>query len=218
MSTVAALLHAHGKKLAVCVQSGCGDDHPGWRDRVAPNCATLYRAMPWADLFTDMGTYAINYLAVQAVVDDRSLYPCALMPFIATYRYPVSGKGAITATELQLQECPPPANKLTRWCGLEGQVLNHIRPLPSAATEPQEASMAGRYSAGLWPRSCVNGTVAGRWTQPTLHAFLVFLDLVGVRSVDIWCTSAAMPCPTLVGKDSCTWFVSELAWWKSNGL
>lgn len=192
MTTVASLLHAHGKKLALCFQSGCGDDQPEWRGAVHPPCATLFRNMPWVDLFTDMGTY------------------------------PLTGGPPLTAADLALQECPPPANKLTRWCGLEGQVLNHLRPLPDL--RPPEFGMApGRYSVGLWPRSCINGTVAGQWTQETLHEFLVFLDSVGVRSLDVWCSGTAdqggpaMPCPAIAGLGACTWFTAELAWWKANG-
>ena len=170
----------------------------------------------------------------------------------------------MSAANLEPHKCPPPSNKWTRWCGLEGQVLNHIRPLPAA--KPAESSMAGRYSPGLWPRSCVNGassvghsmgpayfiliicvcsdlyvckratqikpedpervhhwpvhaagTVAGQWTQATLHAFLVFLDEAEVRRVDVWCSGAAMPCPAIVDSGECTWFTRELAWWKANG-
>ena len=136
-------------------------------------------------------------------------------------RYPVGGRAVMSVADVELQECPPPSNKFTRWCGLEGQVLNHIRPRDDV--EPPEYSMAGRYSAGLWPRSCVNGTMAGQWTEETLHAFLVFLDPVGVRSIDMWCSGTAtesgpaMPCPAIVGSEECSWFTRELAWWKANG-
>ena len=118
-----------------------------------------------------------------------------------------------------LQECLPPTNKYQKWCGLEGQGLNHLEPLPG---EYAMGSSNGQYSAALWPRTCEqNGTVAGAWTQPTLHGFLSFLDRVGVRSVDVWCTNAEMPCDTLVGgrkSAGCEWFAQELAWWKSNGM
>ena len=64
-----------------------------------------------------------------------------------------------------LQECLPPTNKYQKWCGLEGQVLNHLEPLPG---EFAMGSSNGQYSAALWPRTCEqNGTVAGAWTQPT---------------------------------------------------
>jgi hypothetical protein len=76
-----------------------------------------------------------------------------------------------------------------------------------------------RYSAGLWPQTCEqNGAVVGAWTQVTLHAFLSFLDQVGVRSVDVWCTDAEMPCSTIEEGSNCSWFTQEIVWWKSNGL
>ena len=54
MTLAASLLHQHGKKLGVCIQSGCGDDKPGWASGTNPPCATLFRDMPWADTLSDM--------------------------------------------------------------------------------------------------------------------------------------------------------------------
>ena len=56
MSLAASLLHQHGKKLGVCIQSGCGDGKPGWASGTNPPCATLFRNMPWADTLSDMVT------------------------------------------------------------------------------------------------------------------------------------------------------------------
>ena len=123
------------------------------------------------------------------------------------------------ADQITLHKCHSPQNQFEQWCGLEGQVLNHISP--KAHTVPQEYAMGaanGQYSAGLWPKTCEqNGTVAGAWTQPTLHAFLSFLDRTGVRSIDVWCTDAAMPCSTIDEGSDCFWFTRELAWWKAIG-
>lgn len=55
MALTASLLHSHGKKLGVCIQSGCGDGIPGWAGATNPPCATLFRDMPWADILSDMG-------------------------------------------------------------------------------------------------------------------------------------------------------------------
>ena len=63
MTVAADLLHAHGKKIGVCVQSGCGDNIPGWAGATNPPCATLFRDMPWADKLTDMGTYVRQQLS-----------------------------------------------------------------------------------------------------------------------------------------------------------
>jgi len=190
MTIAGDLLHRHGKKLGVCIQSGCGDDKPGWAGATNPPCATLFRDMPWADTLSDMGTY------------------------------PLGGPHPLPPGDIMLQECSP-KNEYTRWCGLEGQVLNHLQPL-SGKGEYAMGAANGQYSAALWPQTCEqNGTVAGAWTQPTLHGFLSFLDRVGVRSVDVWCSNAEMPCSTLVGDakgQACGWFVEELAWWKSNGM
>lgn len=138
--------------------------------------------------------------------------------------YPLGETYPLPASDIMLQECPPSQSEYTRWCGLEGQVLNHLRPLPGKG-EYSMGAANGQYSAALWPRTCEqNGTVAGAWTQPTLHGFLSFLDEVGVRSVDVWCTNAEMPCGTVVGSGKsgagagCEWFAQELAWWKSNGV
>ena len=54
MTLAASLLHQHGKKLGVCIQSGCGDDKPGWASGTNPPCATLFRDMPWDDTLSDM--------------------------------------------------------------------------------------------------------------------------------------------------------------------
>jgi hypothetical protein len=147
MSVVAGVLHSNGKKLGVCIESGCGDNKPSWRGGSNPPCATLFRNMLWADKLTDMGTYTTGGNTT------------------------VSRAAAIKAVE-----CPSPLNKVTKWCGLEGQVLNHLQPLQSA--NPPQYSMGtanGQYSAGLSPNSCTeNSTVAGGWTNETLHDFLAW--------------------------------------------
>jgi hypothetical protein len=132
MSVVADLLHTHGKKLGVCIQTSCGDNIPGWRSVTNPPCATLFRNMPWADKLTDMGTYT-------------------------------AGGNTTSSREaaLQVSECPSPLNKTTKWCGLEGNVLNHLQP--QKGTDPPQFAMRtkdGQYSAGLSPNSCTeNSTV-----------------------------------------------------------
>ena len=198
MSHVADVLHRDGKKLGVCIQTGCGDNLPSWRGNTNPPCATLFRDMPWADKLTDMGTYNLG--------------------------------GNTTASRheaLALHECPSPVNKITKWCGLEGQVLNHLQPL--AGTDPPEYKMRvadGQYSVGLSPNTCTgNGTVAGGWTDDTLHAFLLWLDTVGVRSIDIWCGGGVVGgsggCNTLSYgvhgvAQPCTWFLRRITEWRFN--
>jgi hypothetical protein len=200
MSFVADVLHKNGKKLGVCIETGCGDNLPSWRGGTNPPCATLFRNMPWADKLTDMGTYTLG--------------------------------GNTTASRhhaLAARECPSPVNKITQWCGLEGEVLNHLRPLQG--TNPPEFRMRaadGQYSAGLSPNSCTeNGTVAGGWTDETLHAFLLWLDSVGVRSIDIWCGGGVVGgnggCNTLSSgvhgvAQPCTWFLRRITQWRFNEL
>ena len=197
MTVAADLLHAHGKKIGVCVQSGCGDDKPAWAGGTDPACSSLFRNLAWADKLTDMGTYPMW--------NNWAKLPHKPNP--------------MPADQITLHKCHSPQNQFEQWCGLEGQVLNHISP--KAHTVPQEYAMGaanGQYSAGLWPKTCEqNGTVAGAWTQPTLHAFLSFLDRTGVRSIDVWCTDAAMPCSTIDEGSDCFWFTRELAWWKAIG-
>ena len=209
MSVVADLLHAHGKKLGVCIETGCGDDIPSWAGGTNPPCATLFRHMPWADKLTDMGTY--------------------------------NAGGNTTASRqaaLAIRECPSPQNKITQWCGLEGQVFNHLKP--QQGTTPPQYSMGtsnGQYSAGLSPNTCTdNSTVAGGWTNETLHSFLEWLDTVGVRSIDIWCGGGIVGgdggCSTLSSCNSsasdsdsecvhgveapCRWFLDQITWWRFN--
>ena len=200
MSHVADVLHQNGKKLGVCIESGCGDNLPGWRGGTNPPCATLFRDMAWADKLTDMGTYTLG--------------------------------GNTTASRheaLAVRECPSPVNKITQWCGLAGKVLNHLQPLPG--TDPPEFKMRaadGQYSAGLSPNSCTeNGTVAGGWTDDTLHAFLLWLDTVGVRSIDIWCGGGLVGgnggCNTLSSgvhgvAQPCTWFLRRITEWRFSEL
>ena len=207
MSGVADLLHANGKKLGVCIETGCGDNLPSWAAGTNPPCATLFRNMPWADKLTDMGTYTAG--------------------------------GNTTASRqaaLAVKECPSPQNKITKWCGLEGQVLNHLQP--QQGTTPPQYSMGtsnGQYSAGLSPNSCTDdSTVAGGWTNETLHEFLQWLDTVGVRSIDIWCGGGVVGgdggCSTLSSCNSsssdsecvhgveapCRWFLDQITWWRFN--
>ena len=103
--------------------------------------------MPWADKLTDMGTYTTG-----------------------------GNTTASRAAAIKVVECSSPLNKITHWCGLEGQVLNHLQPLQG--TNPPQYSMGatnGQYSAGLSPDSCTeNSTVAGGWTNETLHDFLAW--------------------------------------------
>ena len=92
---------------------------------------------------------------------------------------------------LRLRRCPSTgsSSEYTTYCGMEGQVMNHLFPLPAAnASVPTHAMRAEQYSVGLWPVNCLNGTTSGGWSNHTLHEFLVFLDKVGVRSVDVFGT------------------------------
>ena len=51
---------------------------------------------------------------------------------------------------------------------------------------------SGQLSPGIWMNNCrqtslfPDGITAQGWTQPSLAAFLGFLDTVGVRSIDLW--------------------------------
>lgn len=203
MNFVADMLHQNGKKLGVCIESGCGDNLPSWRGGTNPPCATLFRNMPWADKLTDMGTYTLG--------------------------------GNTTASRhkaLAVRDCPSPLNRITPFCGLEGAILNHLQPLHG--TDPPEYSMRtsdGQYSAGLSPNTCThNGTVAGGWTDDTLHAFLLWLDTVGVRSIDIWCGGGVIGgnggCNTLSSggpgahgvAQPCTWFLRRITQWRFDKL
>ena len=119
-------------------------------------------------------------------------------------------------TALRLRRCPAGGDEYTAYCGMEGQVMNHLFPLPAAnASGPTYSMRAEQYSVGLWPINCLNGTTAGGWTNGTLHEFLMFLDEVGVRSVDVFGTSGTLEGPIQCGE--CGWFLERLRWWKYNG-
>jgi hypothetical protein len=193
MTVVSRKLATSGKTLSLTIQSGCGDTIPGYGAVSNPPCGTLFRSMPWAHKLVDMGTYQLTDSLANDTVRQRAL---------------------------KLRPCPAPLNKITEWCGLEGQVLNHLHPIvgevAAGVREYPMGAANGQYSAAFWPINCEqNGTVAGGWTNSTLHAFLVFLDSVHVRSVDVFCTGAAVPCPTLLS-GQCTWFLDQLQWWKKN--
>ena len=35
--------------------------------------------------------------------------------------------------------------------------------------------------------------------------------------MDVWCSNAAVPCPTIILPGQCSWFLDQLRWWKFNG-
>ena len=96
--------------------------------------------------------------------------------------------------------------------------MNNLFPLSALnATVPEYHMRAadGQYSVGLWPINCLNGTTSGGWSNQTLHEFLEFLDRVGVRSIDIFGTSGALP-DAGIANSECSWFLDQLRWWKHN--
>ncbi len=201
MALAASKLALHNHTISMTMQSGCGDTVPSWGSSSNPPCGTLFRSIPWAHKLVDMGTYQLT---------DSSANE-------STRRH-----------ALKLRRCEPPLDKITEFCGLEGQVFNHIFPIhgvvaPGTTHYPPVHEFAvgtsnGQYSAGLWPINCeANGTVAGGWTNSTLREFLSFLDTVGVRSVDVFCTGAAIPCPT-IQLGQCSWFLDVLRWWKYRSM
>ena len=54
------------------------------------------------------------------------------------------------------------------------------------------------------------GVTAQGWTQPSLRAFLDYLDSVGVRSVDLWTSNLSEN-----DLSTCSWFLPELRRWRS---
>jgi hypothetical protein len=190
MAMAAHKLAQHNRTLSMTIQTGCGDTVPSWSTGSNPPCATLFRSIPWAHKLVDMGTYQLT--------DSNA-------------------NDSTRQHALKLRRCDPPLDKITEFCGLEGQVMNHIKPrsgeIAPGVREFAVGTSNGQYSAGFWPINCINGTVAGGWTNATLRRFLSFLDVVGVRSVDVFCTAAAVPCPTLLPRQ-CTWFLDALRWWK----
>lgn len=76
MSLVADVLHANGKKLGVCIETGCGDSIPSWRSDTNPPCATLFRNMAWADKLTDMGTYTTGGNTTASRARALALHNC----------------------------------------------------------------------------------------------------------------------------------------------
>ena len=200
MALAATKLHAHGKKLGLFIQSSCGDTQPNAGTN--PPCGTLFRDMAWADKLVDMGTYFLGNPSVPAGTTNSS-------------------QERAQAAALRLRRCPPGSDEYTGYCGLEGQVMNHLFPLlaanETAVPEYADRAFDGQYSVGLWPVNCLNGTTSGGWSNTTLHEFLVFLDRVGVRSVDLFGTGGMLPDPGLAD-GACGWFLDQVRWWKYNGM
>jgi beta-fructofuranosidase len=200
MALAATKLHTHGKKLGLFFQSDCGDSQPNAGTN--PPCGTLFRDMAYMDKMVDMGTYFLGRPDLPAGITNAT-------------------QERAQEVALRLRRCPPGGDEYTAYCGLEGQVMNHLFPLPAAneTAVPEYPMRAadGQYSVGLWPVNCLNGTLSGGWSNRTLHKFLVFLDTVGVRSIDIFGTGGALPDAGLAN-GQCSWFLDQLRWWKFNGM
>jgi hypothetical protein len=162
-------------------------------------------ALPYIDLVTNMATYPMMH-----TTDGDSGW-CAAFPnttwchagcedfvdhLTPAYKY------------LEQEECDPDRHTVAQWCGLKGQVQDMI----DAGADPA----SGQLSPGMWMNNCVktsqfpDGVTAQGWTQPSLRAFLDFLDSVGVRSIDMWTSNLSDN-----DLDTCDWFVPELRRWRS---
>ena len=99
--------------------------------------------------------------------------------------------------------------KVVQYCGFEGQLMNLLHS-PIATVH---ADRWPQLSPGIWIGDCLaNGTSTHGWTQPLLHSFLGFLDILNIISITIWC-SAEMPCPDV--DEHCPWMYMELRAWKT---
>jgi hypothetical protein len=197
MGLAATKLHAHGKKLGLFIQSNCGDNQPNAGTN--PPCGTLFRNMAYMDKLVDMGTYFLGRPDLAAGTTNTT-------------------QERAQEVALRLRRCPLGIDEYTAYCGLEGLVMNNLFPLSALnATVPEYHMRAadGQYSVGLWPINCLNGTTSGGWSNQTLHEFLEFLDRVGVRSIDIFGTSGALP-DAGIANSECSWFLDQLRWWKHN--
>lgn len=131
-------------------------------------------------------------------------YPMVIpfMDFITDMTsYPLPWLGAPAANELTIRPCDPAMHFLGKWCNIEGLIQNQI--------DNGVDTSSGQLSPGIWLNACTDGqkTKTG-WTQPTLHAYLEFLDQKGVRALDVWTDKPDPAAPT------CGWVYTELAQWR----
>jgi hypothetical protein len=109
---------------------------------------------------------------------------------------------------MEQEECDPNRRTVSKWCGMKG----HVQDMIDAGTNPA----TGQLSPGLWINNCMktsqfpDGVTAQGWTQPSLRAFLDYLDTVGVRSIDLW-TSLLSPNDS----DTCDWAWPEIRRWRA---
>ena len=176
----------------------------------------------WADVITNMATYPMIH-----TTDGTKCTTCSWTkdkpgqltekwntPLTPAHRY------------VNKTVCDPNRHTVEQWCGLTGLIDDLLAAGVDAAS--------GQLSPGMWMNEChitpefPTGVTDQGWTQASLRQFLDYLDLRGVRSIDMWTGTfpdvlrergntthgggrnppgCPSPCPA---NPSCEWFVPEL--------
>ena len=196
-SLVAELLHAHNKTLGVCISDGkvASDAFPGHPSSLSHFGYTGDLDYPRYIPFADFLTDMSTYNFNGVPSNNNTAVAC---PF----EWQTAHSGSTEREGL--------------WCHINGYVLDQLDNGVSASS--------GQLSPGLWAGACnENGTMDDLgWTHARLTDFLSFLDLQGVRSIDMWTSngtlnsdkgpdSCPMPCPAA---PTCPWFLDEIRAWR----
>lgn len=206
----------------------------------------------WADVITNMATYPMMH-----TTDGTECETCSWVkdkpgqltekwntPLTPAYRY------------INKTVCDPSRHTVEQWCGLEGLVddmlaagvsapkgqlspgmckSSSLRQQSAPVIDP-ERPLSARLVVMTGMNEChitaefPRGITDQGWTQPSLRQFLDFLDVRGVRSIDMWTGTfpdvlggtnfsrnppgCPSPCPA---NPSCPWFVTELERWMKTG-
>ena len=215
---VGAKLHSKNKKIGFCVETAPANISHPWVPRT-PNNDTRWHsylfnwdyplALDYADVITNMATYPMMHTTdgnnewCETGFPNTTWCTSGCENFVdhltPAYKF------------LEQEECDPNRHTVAKWCGLKG----HVQDMIDVGTKPS----TGQLSPGIWMNNCgypdsknipLTGVTAQGWTQDSLRSFLQYLDIVGVRSIDLWTSN-------LSDNDlaTCDWFLEELERWRA---
>lgn len=185
---VAAVLHAHGRKLAINVDNGGGEAFRWGRQTYSYMNDWGY--FGFADLLVNQGTYP--------------------GPWASRTTYPVPPVGSPREAYTCEADDPYAWGFWTRCCGIKGQVRDFVLQARAGIGPPIE-----RVEMGLWASACsADGTAmkGGGWTRESLRSWLEYAGASGVRTITVF-TDNLIDRPLAARDRTCAWVVPELRRW-----